>query len=83
MAMLLENSQHVIVVAHGLKIEEQWRKALYPQCRRGQQSAFHAMGYLIAQHSARRTKRIAIWLFVVCDLGIEEALDSLRCLERL
>ncbi len=83
MAPLLENRQHMVVVAHRLQIEQQWRIALYPQRRRGQQRAFNAMRHLIAQHPPRRTNRVPIRLFVVGDFVIQKALYPLRGLQRL
>jgi hypothetical protein len=83
MAMLLENGEDVVVVADGLEIEQQGRKTQDTERRGTEESAFKAMGYVIAQHAARRTNGVAIRLLVVGDFSVEEALDTLGGLERL
>ena len=82
-AMLPEDCQHVVVVAHRLEIEEQGRIALDAERRRAEESALEAMGHAITQHAARRTNRVAVRLLVVGDFGVEKSLDSLGGFERL
>ena len=82
-AVLLEDGEHVVVVAHGFEIEEQGRMALDSESGRGQERAFKAVADPVAQDAAGRADGFAVGFLVVGDVDIEEALDFVGSLEGL
>jgi len=74
--VLPEDSQDVIVVPFRFQIDQQRRKAQYPERGRGKQRPLHAMRPAFAQHHPRRITRRSIRFDVVADLRFKESLHS-------
>jgi hypothetical protein len=76
MAVLPENRQDVIVVAHGFQVHQQRGETKRAQRGGRQQRTFHAVGDASPQHRAWRIARHAVRFLVVAEFLVEEALDA-------